>query len=103
MSIDIYIPEYKIGIEYDGERFHSNRLNDELKFKLCKKNQVRLLRVVELKVKHTKTEYPADRYCLYSPNYNYTNISEVILELLNYIDINKESIFFEYPINLKKI
>ncbi|WP_375089121.1 zinc-ribbon domain-containing protein [Peribacillus sp. RS7] len=101
MSIDIYIPEYRIGIEYDGERFHSNNLNDELKFKLCKNNQVSLLRIVESsKEQQTKTEYPADWYCVYSPNYNYTNISEVIFELLKYIDKNKEFKLREYPINL---
>lgn len=102
MSIDIFIPEYRIGIEYDGERFHENKSNDELKFKLCKENQVTLIRVVESsKLKLTKTEYPADWYCIYSPNNNYTNISEAIFELLNYIDKNRESIFRENPINLK--
>lgn len=102
MSIDIYIPEYRIGIEYDGERYHSNNINDELKFELCKNNQVRLLRIVEYsKEQQIKTEYPADWYYLYKPNHNYTNISEAIFELLNYIDKNKESIFHENPINLR--
>lgn len=102
MSIDIYLPEYRIGIEYDGERYHTNNYNDKLKFELCKKNQVRLLRIVESsKKQETKTEYPADWYYLYNPNHNYTNISEAIFELLRYIDKNKESIFHENPINLR--
>ncbi|HDR4614605.1 TPA: zinc-ribbon domain-containing protein [Bacillus cereus] len=102
MSIDIYLPEYRIGIEYDGERFHSNNFNDELKFKLCKENQVKLLRIVESsKEQQTKTEYPADWHYSYCPDHNYANISEVILGLLNYIDKNKESIFLEHPISLK--
>ncbi|PFG03039.1 zinc-ribbon domain-containing protein [Bacillus sp. es.036] len=102
MSIDIYIPEYRLGIEYDGERYHSNNNNDKLKYEICQNNQVRLLRIVEVsKQQQTKTKYPADWYYLYSPNYNYTNISEVIFALLNYIDKNKESIFLENPINLR--
>lgn len=102
MSIDIYLPEYRIGIEYDGERFHSNNFNDELKFKLCKDNQVKLLRIVESsKEQQIKTEYPADWYYSYFPSHNYSNISEVIFELLNYIDKNKEATFLEHPISIK--
>lgn len=103
MSIDLYIPEHKMAIEYDGERFHSNRLNDKLKFELCKKNGVKLVRVVEISdLNLEKKEYFSDWYYAYNPNYNYTNISEVIIELLRYIDINVASVFYENPINLKQ-
>lgn len=100
MSIDIYIPEYKIGIEYDGERFHANRPNDKLKFELCKKNGVRLLRIVErIKAPPKITTDFADWYYLYTPNYDYTNISEPIFALLNHLDYSIEPIFQKIPLN----
>lgn len=45
MSIDIYIPNYKIAIEYDGHR-HNDKLDmDNRKDELCKEHGVKLIRV----------------------------------------------------------
>lgn len=45
MSFDIYIPKYKIVIEYDGPR-HSDKLDiDNRKDELCKQHGIKLIRV----------------------------------------------------------
>ena len=39
MELDIYIPTIKVGIEYDGRRYHSqtsNRIRDSRKYKICR-------------------------------------------------------------------
>ncbi len=46
-EIDIYLPSYRIGIEYDGERWHANIQKDIEKNRLCEQNGVRLIRVRE--------------------------------------------------------
>lgn len=44
-EIDIYIPELKVGIEYDGPS-HKNRTQDDLKkSKICKKMGIELIRI----------------------------------------------------------
>ena len=43
-ELDIYFPDFKFAIEYDGSYWHSSE-KDELKNKLCKEKHIRLLRV----------------------------------------------------------
>ena len=45
-EIDIYIPELKIGIEYDGLYWHNN-VNNYYKFEECRKQGIRLIQVTE--------------------------------------------------------
>ncbi|MBQ4240024.1 MAG: zinc-ribbon domain-containing protein, partial [Oscillospiraceae bacterium] len=40
-ELDIYLPELKIGIEYDGVYFHKNRARDLLKDNICKSKKIR--------------------------------------------------------------
>ena len=49
MELDIYIPSIKYAIEYDGAHWHSNHKVslERKKYKLCKKNDVYLLRIRE--------------------------------------------------------
>lgn len=47
-ELDIYIPSLKLAIEYDGEYAHRNRIREDLrKSKLCRDNQITLIRVRE--------------------------------------------------------
>lgn len=46
-EIDIYIPEIKLGIEYDGERWHSDINKDFRKDKECKLHGARIIRIRE--------------------------------------------------------
>lgn len=47
MELDIYIPSKKVALEYDGAFWHKNRKRDEKKVKLCKENNIFLIRVKE--------------------------------------------------------
>lgn len=82
MSVDIYLPDYNVAIEYDGARFHLDRESDRLKFNLCKENGVKLIRIVE---KSHQEKDIADWYYSYSPSKNYENIAEVITNVISYI------------------
>lgn len=50
-EIDIHIPEYKLGIEYDGLYWHSNKYVDNdfhlMKTEICEENEIELLHVFE--------------------------------------------------------
>ena len=50
MELDIYIPSVKVAIEYDGSFWHKGdkREREERKYQLCKKKNIRLLRIKEL-------------------------------------------------------
>jgi len=45
VELDIYIPEIRTAIEYDGVRWHRGKRNDENKDKICKKYDIRLIRI----------------------------------------------------------
>lgn len=47
MELDIYIPSKRIGIEYDGYR-HKGKKADAVKYDICKKNSIYLIRVSEI-------------------------------------------------------
>lgn len=50
LELDIYIPSLKIGIEYDGDFWHSipkMKKRDVLKNNICKKKGIKLIRVLE--------------------------------------------------------
>lgn len=46
-EIDIYVPSIKLGIEYDGGRWHSDVVKDLAKDKKCAKNGIRIIRIRE--------------------------------------------------------
>ena len=66
MEIDIYVPDLKLGIEYDGKQWHNDVKRDLNKDNLCIKNKIKLIRIREegcpdyisnvwfVKVKHNK-------------------------------------------------
>ena len=50
MELDIYIPEIKTGIEYDGKAWHTGEENqdrEKRKYTICRENGIHLLRVSE--------------------------------------------------------
>ena len=48
-ELDIYIPEIRFAIEYDGAAWHKNSgfEREERKFQLCQKNNIKLIRIKE--------------------------------------------------------
>ena len=47
-ELDIYIPSKKVGIEYDGKLWHQDKQKDLEKEKMCKKQGIRLIKIVEI-------------------------------------------------------
>lgn len=64
-EIDVYIPTYKIGVEYDGEYYHQDKTRDEKKEKTLNSAGVSLIRVKESKTNTVLTNgtilYIADK------------------------------------------
>ncbi len=63
MEIDIYIPDIRYGIEYDGSFWHkpTNYEREKRKYELCKSNKIKLIRLKAFKEDNsTKTTYFAD-------------------------------------------
>ena len=90
-EIDIYIPSKKIGIEYDGQTWHKNKKNeDEKKGLLCKRNDIKLLRIRENelpKIKNCEKSY-------FVKARDYKGLGDVIEEII--YDISGK----EYKCNL---
>lgn len=77
-EIDVYIPSKNIGIEYDGERWHTDPVKDKVKDDLCHNGGISLYRIREPKCP-----------CYISPSvhitlkdYRVTTLEIVILNLL---------------------
>lgn len=45
-ELDVYIPDLKIAIEYDGAYWHSD-VNNYFKYKECRKQGIRLIHIIE--------------------------------------------------------
>ena len=98
-DLDIYIPNIKVGIEYDGEFWHRNTNRDLKKEILCKNNQIDLIRIREPNC----VEYNGNCKCFYTKPYktDASHMQETIVELLNYIKSNY-NLNFELDINIKR-
>lgn len=46
-EVDVYIPSHKIGIEYDGKKWHKNSKNDIRKNRFCSEAGITLIRIRE--------------------------------------------------------
>ena len=84
-EIDIYLPQLKIGIEYDGLFFHNSSASEKRensKNLALKKQGIRLLRIKESQ----KDNRTVGNVIYYVPNYNYSNLNQAIVKLFTMID-----------------
>ena len=68
-EIDIFLPKYNFGIEYDGQAWHKDYNRDIEKDKVCYKNGIELLRVRE----YCCYEYDSTSIKTYITSYNMEN------------------------------
>ena len=93
-EIDVFIPAINLGIEYDGERFHTQ----ETKIKEQKKDEyyynkgIKLIRIKEKKNSKTRVE---NNVIYYSPSYTNNKLNDVINLL---IDIIFEDLKMDKPL-----
>lgn len=121
-ELDIFIPEIKVAIEYDGEAFHKTIENDLEKDRLCKENKIKLIRIrepncpmlnstsvcfilpsrsernLENIIKNVITQIMgnAKKSLRNMPLININNDSKEIYELMNYMD-KKNALFYTNP------
>jgi len=81
-EIDIYLPEYKIGVEYDGVAWHKDSKRDFIKDEICKKNDITLIRIREIGC----CEYKSDSIKISIPPYDTAKLSEAIRFILCFIN-----------------
>jgi very-short-patch-repair endonuclease/uncharacterized Zn-finger protein len=86
-EIDIFIPEYSIGIEYDGERYHNtnkSKERDEIKNRILFENGTKLIRIREdasIPINLSKCSVINIKY-----NTQYSNLNYAIRSCLNMLD-----------------
>ncbi len=89
MELDIYIPDLKIGIEYDGKRFHKENSihKEQYKYDICKKSKIKLIRVKEnIKQKKNK-DCDILIYSKYNNN-KYSELDNVLRLISKYIELD---------------
>ena len=84
LELDVYIPSLKIGIEYDGSRWHKTLKNDLKKDLLCNQLGIKMIRVREVGC----FEYESNSLKLHIKEKNDKDLEKAIIEIVNYI--NKE-------------
>lgn len=88
-EIDIYIPNKKIGIEYDGNRWHKDIKKDKHKDKICNENNITLYRIRE----NECPKYNSTSKMILLLNHTFDELEKSIDSLfhhlnIKYIDIN---------------
>lgn len=82
-EIDIYIPELKIGIEYDGPTHIRSTKKDIEKSNACKKVGIRLIRIRDIKCPIINDE----SYKIILKNDSFESLDNGIHELLKYLNV----------------
>lgn len=81
-EIDIYLPKYNFGIEYDGQAWHRDYNRDIEKDKVCFKNGIELLRVRE----YGCYEYDSTSIKTYVTAYDMEELNNAILFIFSYLN-----------------
>ena len=91
IEIDIYLPVFNIGIEYDGFLYHSSeasKYNEEKKNMYCAEHGIRLIRIKE--VKEDMADSDTTIYCI-NDGRNYSYLTDVINKLFSLLGIELQT------------
>lgn len=89
MELDIFIPSINIGIEYDGDFFHKDKIfSDKLKYDLCQANSVFLIRIKEPQI----DTIDDCGYFIKRKSYKIEELNLIIYNLLSYIGIENPNV-----------
>ena len=101
IEIDIYLPKYNLGIEYDGLRFHQGEKAKQKELKkelILKEKGIRLIRIKESK--NISAEEMKDNVIYTSHIYSETNITKMINNLFDRVKlISNIAIFINIDIS----
>jgi glutaredoxin len=95
-ELDIFIPSLKIGIEYDGVRFHGNKKRDQIKNKACRDAKIRLIRIRELGC-------PSIRGEIINVDKNEKSLDEGIIKLFEKLNVSETIDLSDYDRQKDKI
>ena len=96
MEIDIYLPQKRIGIEFDGYRFHNKSPEwDDKKTRKIQEAGIKLIRIRETNYKGI--QLPAlsvepDLLLILNQKKRYDSLNCIIADILSYIGVNEKSI-----------
>lgn len=103
-ELDIYIPSQRIGIEFDGEKWHEDATKDEYKNQLCESKGIYLYRIRNIKSPVLKENKNID--IIKFEAYSDVELERVLIELTNKlqikidVDINRDrSLIYEQFLN----
>ena len=82
-EIDIYIPSIKLGIEYDGTKWHQNTKNDLVKDKICEEAGINLIRIREIGC----PQYDSNSEKFYIKNKDFNELEKAIHYIINIIEL----------------
>lgn len=93
-ELDIFIPDKKIAIEYDGKAWHKDSLfeREKRKYLLCKENGITLIRLKETKKKDSDLE--TCDFVFYTM-WEHDILEKTICDLLQFLGINNYDIHIE--------
>lgn len=100
-EIDVYLPDYNIGIEYDGLFFHSGKIAEEREKR--KEEKLKLKGITLIRVKETKNtnNINANNIFYVSSGPNDNELSDLINKLISYIN-NIKQIKLSIDINISR-
>lgn len=81
-EIDIYCPELKFGVEYDGRAWHKDIKRDLAKDSVCVENGITLVRVREKGC----CKYSSDSVKIYISPYDIQELKEAILSIFGFLN-----------------
>lgn len=90
MELDVYIPELKCGIEYDGQAWHKGKNNisrSKRKYQICKDNDVKLIRIAEEGI-DVEVAQLCDAFFVRKDSISDRSLEEVIRILLRYLQVD---------------
>lgn len=88
-EIDVYIPSIKTGIEYDGEYWHKDKTDKEIKkYEVCREKGIRLIRVRE---GSDEASNSSDITILREKPYDFESLEKSINEVLAFLGINQKA------------
>ena len=87
-ELDIFVPSLSLGIEYDGQVWHKNKDRDQKKYKICRDNNIDLIRVSEFERDNYNDICDQIFYTIPCDSNDYTNLTNVIKKLFSYLGVN---------------
>lgn len=105
MEIDIFIPSIKVGIEYDGKAWHTEKTinKEKRKYQKCRNNDIYLIRIVE---NLEQKENTCDKTIFIQDTKSYQSLNQTIIQTLSILQKHseKQTDYFDFArlVNIEK-